>query len=51
VLGTDVFLTGTETDAKPLNAVQLFLQGLPHDLATKIGCENPVTIYGLPGGC
>ena len=51
VLGTDVFFTGTETDAKPLKAVQLFLQGLPVDLATKIGCVNPVTIYGLPGGC
>lgn len=50
VLGSDEFFTGgLETDS--LDNIQDFLHQLPGDLATKIGCTNPVTIYGLPGGC
>ncbi len=51
VVGTDSFFTGTESDAKGLDGMQRFLQGLPADLANRIGCENPVRIYKLPSGC
>ena len=51
VLGSDNFYEGTDGDGNELNLVQNFLQQLSSDLATKIGCENPVTIYNLSSGC
>ena len=50
VMGSDEFFSGA-SEATGLDAVQSFLQQLPEDLATKIGCTNPVTIYGLSSGC
>jgi hypothetical protein len=49
-MGSDEFFSGA-SEATGLDAVQSFLQQLPEDLATKIGCTNPVTIYGLSSGC
>ncbi len=50
VLGSDEFFSG-ELETNSLDNVQDFLQQLPEELATKIGCTNPVAIYGLPSGC
>jgi hypothetical protein len=51
VLGTDTFYKGTAEDQKVLRMVQHFLGQLPADLALRIGCTNPVAVYGLPSGC
>ncbi len=52
VIGSDSFFTGAEdNDAKSLQQMQKFLQKLPADLAQRIGCDNPVRVYRLPGGC
>ncbi len=52
VIGSDSFFNGTEdNDAKSLTQMQQFLQRLPADLAQRIGCDNPVRIYRLSGGC
>jgi len=51
VVGSDNFFAGGSDDGTGLGYVQDFLQQLPADLATAIGCTNPVTIYNLPSGC
>jgi len=50
VMGSDEFFSG-ELETKSLDRIQHFLQQLPEDIATKIGCTNPVQIYGLSSGC
>lgn len=51
VLGSDTFYTGTADDGTHLAPFQTFLQQLPGTLATQFGCENPIRIYNLSGGC
>ncbi len=51
VLGSDLFMQASEEDARILGLEQLFLQQLPADLATAIGCDNAVRLYALPEGC
>ncbi len=50
VVGSDVFFSDTG-DLPAISGVENFLQQLPEDLATQIGCTNPVAIYNLSAGC
>lgn len=51
VLGSDTFYTGTAQDGATLDLVGRFLEGLPQDLASQLGCTNPVAVYRLSSGC